>query len=540
MKPVNIVPEEFGVSRRFGQGWIFFMAALTSLPYFWAYWATPAGFVYTWILPPYAEDSIAYMAWSRQAANGAVLFSLKYSALPHAPFLFHPVFLVCGWLAALTQAQIGVIHLAVKTAGVVLFFLAFFKVLEYFKLNRLQSYAACVLAGVSSGFGALLLDLFGGESFGRHFPMDLWLVDSNTFWSLLWNPLFPYALTLMLLSVYLMDRGTSEPNKACVWWSGVCVGLLALIHPYETAVLVPLLTAIAFFRLKQGALADLARFAAGAAPLVLYVAAMSYFHPILQQHGSISEAKMKSPSLLSYAFGLGFPGLLAMGGLVFHRAALVKRLWPLLVWIFLSLIMSHLPFWFQNKLLFGSHIPVCIVAAASFGLFFPKTLRNSWVQRVLAILALAPLLCYTSVRVVRDCLEIARQNQDGAYRISEGILDGMNYLKKNSRPGEIVFASTATSLKIPSYAGNTVIWGHWAQSVGLKERTLWAHRVFDVDSGLSGPERTREFYAMGIKYVFLDGGMRELYEKRPALWMTAGADKVFENSEVLIFKRAGS
>lgn len=537
MKPVKFIPEEYGVSRRFAQGWIFLMAALTTIPYFWAYWATPPGFVYTWILPPYAEDSIAYMAWSRQAANGLVLFSLKYSALPHAPFLFHPIFLVCGWLAALTQAQIGVIHLLVKEIGVALFFIVFFKYIAYLKLNRLQAMAACVLAGLSSGFGALLLDILGAEAFGRHFPMDLWLVDCNTFWSLLWNPLFPYALSLMLLSVYLMDKGTSESNRSRVVLSGLCVGLLALIHPYETAVLVPLLAAIALVRLKRGALPDLARFAAGAAPLVIYVAAVAYFDPILQQHASAGHSNMKSPSPIAYVLGLGLPGLLALGGALFHAGSVVKKYWFLLLWIFISLVMSHMPFWFQNKLLFGSHIPVCIVAAVSFGLFFPKILQSSWGKRTLMVFTLAPLLCYTSVGVVKDCLEIARRNADGAYRISRDVLDGLNYLKKNSRPEEIVFAGTATSLKIPAYAGNTVIWGHWAQSVGLKERTLWAHRVFDADSGLTDPERTREFYAMGVRYVFLDGSMRALYEKRPALWMTAGADKVFENPEVLIFKR---
>src|SRR5512135_1909724 len=49
-------------------------------------------------LPPYPEDSLAYLAWERQAMSGAWLFGMKYTALPHAPFLFQPFFLVVGLL----------------------------------------------------------------------------------------------------------------------------------------------------------------------------------------------------------------------------------------------------------------------------------------------------------------------------------------------------------------------------------------------------------------------------------------------------------
>jgi len=80
----------------FRWGWTAFMMVATSIPYL-VYWLlTPAGFHYTWIMPPYPEDSLGYLAWAQQAAQGSVLFQMKYTALPHAPFLFHPFFLVCG------------------------------------------------------------------------------------------------------------------------------------------------------------------------------------------------------------------------------------------------------------------------------------------------------------------------------------------------------------------------------------------------------------------------------------------------------------
>src|SRR5882672_71717 len=95
---------------QFRWAWTAFVVAATSAPYLLNALSTPAGHRYTWIVPPYPEDSFAYLAWSRQAAHGSLLFKLKYTALPHAPFLFHPFFLLCGWISALCGCDLGVVH----------------------------------------------------------------------------------------------------------------------------------------------------------------------------------------------------------------------------------------------------------------------------------------------------------------------------------------------------------------------------------------------------------------------------------------------
>ncbi|MDE2510706.1 MAG: hypothetical protein KGL74_06250 [Elusimicrobia bacterium] len=76
-------------------------------------------------------------------------------------------------------------------------------------------------------------------------------MDSNTFWCLLWNPLFPYSLALMLC--------------------GLSVGTLALIHPYPVA----------------------------------YAAAIAAFHPLLKLHNAMGA--MSGPSLAGILVGFG-PG----------------------------------------------------------------------------------------------------------------------------------------------------------------------------------------------------------------------------------------
>ena len=105
----------------FRLAWTVFVVAATSIPYLLNWLSPPAGSHYTWIMPPYPEDSLAYRAWSEQSAHGSLLFQMKYTALPHAPFLFHPFFLIGGWISALTACDIGVVHWVLKAAGVAVF-----------------------------------------------------------------------------------------------------------------------------------------------------------------------------------------------------------------------------------------------------------------------------------------------------------------------------------------------------------------------------------------------------------------------------------
>ena len=112
------------------------MLAATSFPYFLYFASTAAGYQYTWILPPYPEDSLGYMSWSQQAAHGSLLFKVKYTSLPHRAFLFHPFFLICGWASRVFAVNVALVHLLAKEVGVVLFFLVFYQYIDFLELTN--------------------------------------------------------------------------------------------------------------------------------------------------------------------------------------------------------------------------------------------------------------------------------------------------------------------------------------------------------------------------------------------------------------------
>jgi hypothetical protein len=517
--------------------WTVLIVALTSAPYLINWLSTPAGYHYTWIVPPYPGDSFGYMAWAQQAAHGAWLFKIKYTALPHDPFLFHPLFLVCGWLSALFSYQIGIVFWMVKAIGVTLFLCVLYRYLDYLRLNSSQSVAASILIGVSSGVGELSVWLGHGHLAVK--PADLWMPEMSTFWSLLWNPLFPFSLVLMLLSIFWLDRGTQQCRTADLWKSGLATGVMALLHPYSVPLVFTFALVVAVARKKAKAVGYLLRYFAAALPFVVYPAAVARLNPILAQH-SVTGA-MKSPSPAAYALGFGLPLLLFITGVVMLRSELLKKYWHLALWFLLSLILAYFPLWFQRKLVFGAHIPLCIMS----GVVFESTLAR-WVARrwrkwgwTFAAIVLLPLSVATPCYLLVSQNQQVRANEEGAYYISDDIFEGLKVLRERTRPDQVVFALPITSRLIPALSGNTVVWGHWAMSVDVKQRQATLADSLGVGSHLSDEARASKFWGSGIEIIFADTELKQYIEEHPFIWgvILRQATKIFENQSVVIYQR---
>ena len=514
------------------------IVALTTLPYIINWWSTPAGARYTWILPPYPEDSFGYMAWARQATHGAWLFKIKYTALPHSSFLFHPLFLICGWLSVLFSCEIGPVFVVVKAIGTILFFIVFYRYLDQLELSRTQSVAASIILGISSGVGAIL-GFFGIFRHGEMPPADLRMPELSTIWSLLWNPLFPFSLILIVLSFFWLDRGTQQGARADLIKSGLATGGLALLHPYSVPLLFSLAVILALVRRKGKAFGYLASYFAVSLPFAIYPAAMSWFNPILAKHSTIGV--MKSPSVTSLAIGFGLPLALFLAGLIFNRGQILRRYWHIFLWFFLSVLLAYFPFWFQRKLVFGAQIPLCIISGIVVGSLFTKN-WHSPIGKLVLILAASvslPLLASSTAYVFLDEYRKVKVNQEEAYFVSDDVMRGLRALREESKPDEIVFATLATSRLIPAVAGNTVVWGHWAMSVDLAERDSVLADSINADSSLPDEERARLFWGNGIKLIFADGELKQFIDQNPFLWgvILENTRKIFETPSVVIYRR---
>jgi hypothetical protein len=373
------------------------------------------------------------------------------------------------------------------------------------------------------------------------------LPDANTYWALLWNPLFPFSLTLMVLTIFWCDRGTREGCKKDLWLSGLASGVMALLHPYSQPLLFALVGLMAVVRQRTAAVGYLARFCATALPFCLWMAWISYFVPIVSQHSAAGA--MKSRAVGSYLLGFGLPLLLAAAGCALGRTQFFKRYWQLLAWFTLSFLCAYAPVWFQRKFIFGAHVPLGILAGVSVELLLariPKPEARKWAT-VAAAVVLVPVLVSTQVfdlitynKDVKKMLVEAREANP--YYLSGDLAEGLRFLREKSNPKSVVLATPGTSTLIPAFSGNTVLWGHWAMSVDMKERQRWFESVCSRRSPWSDEQRCSEFWKAGIEYIFADGPFAA--SLRASVWpwnlILKDCDKVFENRSVVIFKHHGS
>jgi hypothetical protein len=514
--------------------WTALVVVVTSAPYVFNWLTTPAGYRYTWIVPPYPEDSFGYMAWAQQAAHGALLFKIKYTALPHEAFLFHPFFLFCGWISALLSCDIAIIFWVAKAIGTGVFLAAFYRYIDYLGLNRFQATAASILVGISSGVGGFLA-WAGWLKPSSLPPADIWMPEVSTFFALLWNPLFPFSLTLMLLSIYWLDRGTRDERARDFWLSGFASGVMILIHPYALPLLFTLAAIVTIVRKRLKSLRYLFRYFAAALPFAIYVVLVSRLNPLVAKHSVVGV--MKSPPLIMYVSGFGLLLLFGIGGLIVARRTLLKGYWHIILWFLLSVALAYGPFWFQRKLIFGAHMPLCILAAIAFDMILAKWApgRRRWILIGAAVILL-PLVVTTPLYLLFSQRADVKANADGAYFLSDDMVEGLKVLKQQSKPNDVVFATPATSRLIPVFSGNTTVWGHWAMSVDRGERERWFGNLF---TNVDDTNRSREFWSDDIQFIFADGALKQRLEQSPFGWgaILRDARKVFENASVVIYQR---
>src|SRR5205807_8960299 len=173
--------------------------------------------------------------------------------------------------------------------------------------------------------------------------------------------------------------------------------LMALIHPYSLPVVFAFALVVTFVRRKTTAFEYLWRYFAIPVPFAAYEAVLSIINPVLAKHSALGQ--MTSPSVVSYALGLGFPLLMFVAGLIVEQGQFAKKYWQIALWFFLCLGLAYLPVWFQRKLVFGAQIPLSIIAGVAFGWVLGRC-RMVVLRRIVlvgSLTILLPLLATTPV-----------------------------------------------------------------------------------------------------------------------------------------------
>jgi hypothetical protein len=377
--------------RRWCWCWAAVVMALTTAPYLWCWWQTPPGREFSWTL--YGRDDHAvYMAWLRQVADGHFFLRNLFTTDPQAGKLSNLFFFLLGQpVRFLGVSPALMLQLARIVFGALLLVLIY-RFAAYFTENVAARRAAFWLAALSGGLG-------WGAWFGWYerlgsVPTDLWQPEGFAFLSVYSTALFAVSTCAIVGIFCLLLEAERTGRRRFASWAGVLALLLGNIHSYDIIhaagawMLYLLLMSATRLARREGLPVRSWGDAVACALIGLPTTLLQYWvylkDPVFHQR---AEYQTLSPDFSAYALGYGLVLLLALPG-----AALLLRgepgsplklgqRWMPIAWAIAGFGVAYLPFAFQRKMIMGTHIPLCLLAALAVAALaarlFPDRMENA-------------------------------------------------------------------------------------------------------------------------------------------------------------------
>jgi hypothetical protein len=446
-----------------------------SPPFVYAWMTTPADRVYTGLMFD-VPDHAQYWSWVT-ASRGALFISNTMTPEPNSPIFLNPMM----WSLARVQAVTG---------------------LGFAGLFQVWRLLACVVLGVSlvQSFRVLITDratrriayllAVGGAGFGwllvvtkivRHlpdvpYPLDLYVVEPNTFFASYAYPYLALAQGLVLATIVGAYRAHLTGT-----WRGYVMAIggaaaLACTHAYDLISVYAVLgsyglwVTIAERRLPRRLAAVVMLVGLVSGPIALYyqrlTAADPLWRAVLAQY---ANAGVWTPPPVHLLVLMGVSLVLALMAL--PRAARAGGAGPLLaVWAVLGGLLAYLPVVFQIKLLTAWQFPLAVLAAiACRDVLWPARARLGGFGAALlgrpaiAVGLVAGLALPTNLYLYAWRFTELRRH-DLPYFLSRDDRDALEWLAANTTKDDVVLAPLDIGQFVPNYGGSRTVLAHWAMT----------------------------------------------------------------------------
>jgi hypothetical protein len=472
---------------------------LTLLPYVAVDRATPRGQQYMWWLWG-PDEGNAYLAWMRQAEDGAWLLGNKFTP-PHpgSKALFCNAILVGGGkLAGALDVPLIAVYHGLRIVAGVFCLTAFYALVGLAFHERHVRQVALALAMFSAGLGWAAELLLGPEAAATLGSVDFSsrgqiMPEAITFHSLLLNPLFAAGAGLICLCLAL---GLLALRRRSLWYAAGCgLALLVLgnVHTYDIFVVFGTLLVLVIAALVGRQVS--ARWAALAALLILLLSApgwgwMAYTIHADPEYATKAATKTLSPEPLGYLCGYGllvvFAGL-GMGHLYRWRGFRPREAYVFLVWLLVNIPLLYAPVSFQRKMAEGLHLAICGLAGLGVSVVlgpllavtaehphFRRALRAARL-RFVALAATCVLVTTPScILFVIEGYSNARSNMAHLplmppVYLGELEVQALDWLDGQAGPDDVVLCTNLIGSYVPSWTSAHVVSGHWAETLNFRE-----------------------------------------------------------------------
>jgi hypothetical protein len=286
-------------------------------------------------------------------------------------------------------------------------------------------------------------------------PGDFWVAEIFPFLASYTNPHFPLSMVCMLWMVFAWIKLEGKVRFLILGAGGL---LLAILQPFGNVIMglvfsLDLIWSILRKEVVFPKWVALGWFALFSLPYMLYTLWIIRPDPVF----AIWNEQNVTPlfSLQDAIFTIS-PGILFACFYIFHAIRNPDQTDRMLIlWVIVSIGISLMPITLQRRFLLASYLPMTILGFKYLDHILAdrprvgRLLRTSWF-----ILAIPTNLILVTMSI------LGVYNQNSILFIRQDVIDGFNWLKVNTRIDANILSGPVTSLYLPAYTGQGVVYGH--------------------------------------------------------------------------------
>ena len=492
------------------------LVAVSHVPYLVGFHSGPAdsvfgGFVLNGL------DGNTYLAAMQQGMQGQWQFHLLYTSEEHKGSFLYVFYVVLGHVASFLGASaVAVYHGARLVCGFLLL-MAEFVFIAYFLACPSARWIAFILVSCSSGLGWLVLLVTGSSAINGISPLDFWLMDAYTFFTILHAPHFCLVLALMLMLLMFTLSFYRAGRRRLLGLAAFAALGIAVINPFLPLIVGTVLGAywcvwaVQCRAIPWREAVGLALLGLLLSPVLIYFYVVVQSDPVLR---SFAEQNVTlSPPPYFYLMGYGLVLLFALLGLLRTLRQRHGRAWLLATWVVTMAVAVYLPINLQRRMITGLQVPLGILATIGLLRYVLPAIRRSrlagWLNqhwgyprlrlRTLALNLIIMLTLPSNIYLWVSATAAASYGHPSLfYKTSE--VAAIDWLGEHSSPTDTVLSSYPTGNYIPARIGHRVFLGHWAETIDFDAKQKAVNRFFAAAT--SDGERRDLLRRYSLAYVF--------------------------------------
>ncbi len=515
---------------------------ITFLPNLVGIFSAPGNSLFWGLQTVNPRDTPIYYSWIEQAKDSHLLFKNLYTSEIEPRFIFDPFWLGVGLFAKIFSLSGFAAYQLTRIFLIPVFLAIAYIFISYFfpdPKKRLLCFVFLIFASGISGWVWPLVELGFLKIWPP--PIDLWSIESSTFYTLYHSPHFIASLLLTVLIFFLILKSFEKQKYLYSLSAGFSALFLFFFHPYHvpTVFVIPglyiVVQSIKNLTIRWNLLKHYFVLVAISSPAILYH--LWTLNTFWTRQQFALQNNLPTPPFYNFLLAYGFIFIFAIFGILtlLRKKSKTSTEIFLLVWFFAQLSLPFMPFLnFQRKLIEGLHFAMVLLAIE--GIYCLKNFLDqrktlSWLKNPLLLVPLFSLtLCFSAYYVVVRDINLYLNPKSFVFLKKEN-LAAMVWLKNNTPEESIIFSSYDNGNIVPAFARRTVYLGSTGNTAAAGDKTMQVELFFQRYSELA---RAAFLKKNDIDYLFYGQEEKGLGDFKPE--EASYLEKVYQNSEVTIYK----